>query len=618
MLKRQMTVLQLVIIMILFSNLSSVIASSDEAIPNYQELTLSTSNVACLISILDTEKNQLKSELEAKYSDKPQKITQDADLTVYNWAIGEAQRMQTSLGAGSGDLLLARDFLRIQRVHYSLLSDLGKGVANPSIGSKLQVAEHVIAGSLGLSVPNVIIPSQPIGNRLAQYESRKLFRSDGSGPVSVAELAGMSAFDISRLQPAFNSDVLKVIEPGDHFQAFIDEMTNLVRMQGGKLSRFDFSYARRILFFDELKNDATSPKITAKDRFGMKWKVKWGDEVHVGVALSRLFIDLGATYADQMFYSGPGETILVLAAPSDKDPNAVRTFDQLAKMLLESTFKFHAYRYLLSGQNICDGNGKVFGSGIVNEAMAETEGLDPKYVGAYFVKFKECQLSFYNPAIKRLGASAMSRLGALDDRVGRSSMILNCWIKNRDVKDENSRVGLLFNPESQQFDRLVEFQSDLGTALGNLVSGGELNSVERSMVLPMPTSLNFNLRPLFVPRPWKICTWADARWMVLRIAKLSREDIERAFMDCGWPAFVQKVAVERLVSRRNELARYFKLDADGIPLLPCNPDFNLIDPKTGDEPVHHGEINGSSRIVKYLEATIHPEGLARVLCRFFD
>jgi hypothetical protein len=63
-------------------------------------------------------------------------------------------------------------------------------------------------------------------------------------------------------------------------------------------------------------------------------------------------------------------------------------------------------------------------------------------------------------------------------------------------------------------------------------------------------------------------TWSDARWILRRIAKLNRYDFESIVSGIGYPEAAQKLLVEKLISRRNELIRLFKLDE---PALAFNP-----------------------------------------------
>ena len=45
---------------------------------------------------------------------------------------------------------------------------------------------------------------------------------------------------------------------------------------------YSLSAARRVLFWDDIKLTATSPKADVRDSFDQEWKIKWGEE-SVGV-----------------------------------------------------------------------------------------------------------------------------------------------------------------------------------------------------------------------------------------------------------------------------------------------------------------------------------------------
>ncbi|RCK80620.1 MAG: hypothetical protein OZSIB_2933 [Candidatus Ozemobacter sibiricus] len=594
--------------------------AAQEAIPGYPFLPLTAANVRAFSRQVEAEAKAMTAFLEQKYGDDRDKIERNPELTAYRKLLHDLQEIGARLAKGETGDDLARAFTRAQRLHYAIKASGEDAPTEPRWKRRLAMGTNIALGPLLLQVPNVYFPPMRLGARGAAKEAARLYRPEKPGvPVTREELAEMTALEVSRLQPAPDHPALAPEPPGDRFGAFLAEQTRLIQALGKKTRTFDFAYARRILYYDELKEDATSPKITAKDRYGQKWKVKWGDEVHTDVALTRLYIDLGGTCTDLKFYAGPGETILILDPPGKK-AGGIRTWADLAAALLRSKFQFHADRYLLPAPVLKAPDGTILGTGQVDAAMIERESLDPKYLGAYFVKFKEAQLSFYNPALRRLGGAALGNVGAVEDRVARGSLVFNAWIKNKDMKDDNSRVGLLFNPDTGSFDRCVEFQSDLGCSLGSLRSSGELNAFEKSFVVYHTTSINFTMRPLYIPKAWQACTWADARWMALRIARLRRADLERAFSECGWPPFVQKVAVERLLHRRNELVEAFRLEEDGIKPIPCDPDFDFaVTTKQGrDFPVRRGQIQADSRLVQELEATVHPEGLAEVISRKHD
>ena len=604
-------------LMLLFPLLPAM-GAGQETVPGYVYRETSPAQIREFISRLEFERAGWKAALEAKYRDKPKKVGQNPELIAYDQVLKDARALLASLPTMTS-AEADRAFIKAQRVHYGIAAGTTDPEPQKRWLRRLRMGTNVIGGYLILSVPNVIDPTYRLGRKLAEKEAANLYRPGGKAPVTVEEMATMGAAEVSRLQPAPDHVALSGKAPGNNYQAFLEEQTALIRSLGGDLAAFNLDWARQVLFFDELDEDATSAKITTKDRYGNKWKLKWGDEVHTDVVATRLYIDLGGSYTDLKFYAGPGETIVVLAPPDSKDPKAPRTFTELADALLKSKFQFHAHRYLLDKPVLKDKRGNVLGHGQVDEAMIVKLSIDPKFRGAFFVLFKECQLSFYNPAIKRLGGASLCNVGATEDRVARGSLVFNAWIKNKDMKDDNSRVGLLYNPQTSAFDRIIEFQSDLGCTFGGLKPSGELNSYEDKMIMPMPQSVNFTLRPLYIPDSWKSCTYADARWMALRICALSRQDIERSVAESGWPWFVQNVAVEKLISRRNQLIENFKLHLDGVRELPCDPRLDLTaGKKSNDRVVVRGKINADSPAVQALEAAQHPEGLATIITRKED
>jgi hypothetical protein len=595
--------------------------AAQEVVPKYDFKALTEKNVQTFLAVISAEKQLQEQKLTKKYPDRPEKVQNHSSMIAYAQIIEQATQLSARLkGNTRPSAEDEREFMRVQRLHYGILADIGGATQSPKIKRGLGMLTNISLGHILLNVPNVIDPNAPIGERAAKDEADRLYRPGGKAPVTAAEMATMGAREISHLQPVPGHAALSGLPVGNNFAGFAERMKKLIRLQGKNLKTFDSTYARRILFFDELKEDATSPKITVKDRYGLKWKLKWGDEVHTDVAMTRLYIDLGTSYTDLKYYSGPGESILILDPPEKNAPEAIKTFAAMADLLLKSKFTFHADRYLLPLPILKDKAGVILGSGIVDKAMIEKESIPEKYLGAHYVLFKECQLSLYNPAIQRLGGSSLSGAGADRDRVARGSMVFNCWIKNKDMKDDNSRVGLLFNETTGKFDHHVEFQSDLGCTLGALKPSGEINSLEKSFIIQMPTTVNFKMKPLYIPKSWKECTYADGRWMAMRIASLSRADLERCFLDCGWPVFVQRLAVEKLIARRNELVKAFKLELDGFKPLPCDPDVTIeVNTKNGkDFPVLKGKINSRSEVVRQLESATHPEGLAEIIPRKKD
>lgn len=129
------------------------------------------------------------------------------------------------------------------------------------------------------------------------------------------------------------------------------------------------------------------------------------------------------------------------------------------------------------------------------------------------------------------------------------------------------------------------------------------------------------MHPVFLPDCWRHCTWADARWMARRIGQLTRADLERVFADSGWPTFSQRLGVEKMLARRNDLVRTFGLTGEGLAIESCFPHLTLkmITPDgREDVPVVRGKVNPFSRLVQEAEKSVHPEGLLLTRPRQFD
>ncbi|MBF0408477.1 MAG: hypothetical protein HQM10_14090 [Candidatus Riflebacteria bacterium] len=587
---------------------------------NYKLKSLDAKNLADFIHTVSSDREYHLAELKKKYPDKPSKIKDNPEMLAYDKILKDAYFLARKVGDGEKGQEEKEQFVAMQRLHYGILNELGCILPGSDIKNIAKMGKNLLFGPFILRVPRPANPAIPI-DKHAEEESDNLYDRKSGRRVSVTEIAGMSHLEVSRLQPGAENPWYCGRIGSIAFSEFEKENVAIIRSLGGKLGSFDVAFAKRIMFFDEIKEDATSPKIIVKDRYGNKWKMKWGDELHSDLVAVRLYLGIGARFSDMKYYSGPGETILVLSPAGSDNSAEPKTAAHLAEMLLKSKFKFHFDRHWLSPKTMLkDAQDVVLGHGIIDKVMADRESIPEKYVGAYFLKLKECQLALYHPGFKRLGGSALSSVGAEKDRFVRSSMVFNSWIKNWDVKDDNSRIGLLHNLTTGEYDKQVEFFSDLGLALGNTFAGGVINALEPSFVKMFPGSINFTFRPLFLPESWKSCSYSDARWMAIRIASLKRSDFEHILAESGWPVFVQKIATEKLIARRNQLVKAFNLRLDGLSEIVCNPNLTLTLNYRGtqDVPVRDGKICADSLMVRDFEAESHPEGLAHIKTRFQD
>jgi len=588
-----------------------------EAVKEYRFQACSGEAIRGFLAVIRREKAEAAAQLGKKYPGDPDKVARNPVTVAFQLLETSAADLARREAAGEPPSRLAAAFDRLQRLHYSTRAQLDPYADPPLLVLGWKCGSNFLFGPFKLTTRSRA-PDKPLGEAHARLEASRLRRPGSETPVSLEDLAKMSPDEVSRLEPRNDHPALRPVAPGNHYAAFLAGITRLIRRAGKKTERFDLAYARRILFFDELKTDASSPKVKAKDRYGVGWRVKWGDEVHADVVATRLAIELGATYADLKFWSGPGETLLIL--PPAKNPGDPATQADLERLLLDSKFAFHLRRYMVGKPSLSDGQGNPIGTGKVDAAMLERESLDPKYLGCVYLAFKECQLSLDSPAIKRLGGVDLNRGAALDDRVARGSLVFSTWINNPDVKEDNTCGGLLLDEQTGAFTRYVEFLSDMGASFAGPFSAGCLSTLSANCVGEVLDVQSLQLHPVFLPDCWRHCTWADARWMARRIGHLRRADLERVFADSGWPVFSQKLGVEKLLARRNDLVKTFDLEREGIPLEPCDPRLTIkITTAAGpDYPVIKGLINPRSRLVQEAERAAHPEGLLLTRPRQLD
>jgi hypothetical protein len=69
--------------------------------------------------------------------------------------------------------------------------------------------------------------------------------------------------------------------------------------------------------------------------------------------------------------------------------------------------------------------------------------------------------------------------------------------------------------------------------------------------------------PHFTPAQMN-CTIDDARWMLRRLARLTRAEFEQIVQQSFFPSETTKLLVEKLINRRNSLITLFKFDANNI------------------------------------------------------
>jgi hypothetical protein len=480
------------------------------------------------------------------------------------------------------------------------------------------MAVNVLGKPFVVRVPSCGNADSAMGADKAALEARGLYGRDGK-PAADENLAGMTARQISALEPYGESHVYVPVSgnPIDRFSALENEITELSRICPGGEADFDLKKARAVFMLDEVKTNATSPKVSAKDRYGFSWKVKWGNEVHTETLATRLYLALGGRYADLKYVVSAGEAPFVLQPESEAD-SQFRTLDELINKFKDAgTSSFRMIEWVVPENLQKNPEGKLLGHGRVDEQFIKKYKIKNKYLGAWYVWFKESSVSLNAPCAKRLGAAAFSDLGALESRAARGSIIFNMFLMNFDAKDANNKMVLLYNPKTGKFDTPIEYQHDLGCVLAASIfeklTAGEINELDWKWMLKLPGNICFNVSVMYHPAAWKKATFADAMWMARKVCSLEPAVWEWAVAQARWPEFAGSLLLERLKSRRNQLIDIFDLAPEGFKPFPVNRKLTIKVPAGGfiDFPVLNGRIVSPrmSITVRNAENTLHPEGI---------
>lgn len=150
----------------------------------------------------------------------------------------------------------------------------------------------------------------------------------------------------------------------------------------------------------------------------------------------------------------------------------------------------------------------------------------------------------------------------------RGMAIFNLWIHNTDLKEgENNKLILKKRADGEHDFFYV--QQDLGFSFGHLFRERPSDYPWDIVSHDNSEEVIFNYRSFQPNSGFEHVTWADARWMVRKIAQLTREQITEAVGIGNWPHQApydyQALYVEKLISRRNQLVQVFGLDGAQNP-----------------------------------------------------
>lgn len=168
----------------------------------------------------------------------------------------------------------------------------------------------------------------------------------------------------------------------------------------------------------------------------------------------------------------------------------------------------------------------------------------------------------------RVGPWAHGKHGHNNMRETRALYIFNAWINNLDVKEQDNNKLILKKDNEGQL-KIYQFQHDIGFSFGNKLNAKPQDYKWKIIKKITPNKIVLDYPHGTYNTGFEEVTWADARWIIRKIAKITRKQYEDIIEMSGWPEEVGLLLVEKLISRRNDLVSAFELD-DEIELMPFN------------------------------------------------
>jgi hypothetical protein len=212
------------------------------------------------------------------------------------------------------------------------------------------------------------------------------------------------------------------------------------------------------------------------------------------------------------------------------------------------------------------------------------EGRDAK--GDYII-FREGLLEAKVSSVNRIGSWSFNKNSSPDHREVRGLSIFAAWLANSDMKEEGQTKLILKDNDSPE--SMYYSLNDLGWGFGSFMYPESIgffkwNPIKR--ISEKGVSLNY--------MTWRWSdlfdgiTYDDARWIIRRMARLSRAQISAAVALGKWDKKVEAVVIEKLIARRNAFVKAFNLEKE---ISESRVDFSLA---PSDEQAEKSKTGGKA------------------------
>lgn len=400
-------------------------------------------------------------------------------------------------------------------------------------------------------------------------------------PKQLAKLSHeeVSQLDVSPTNPMWHTHAYMECRPNTwgQIESWVENEVSKELLDKKKFEEDfpDFHYnvhaARRVLFWDDIKSTATSPKIDTVDAFDQEWKLKWGEESVIEPVANRLRLLAGSRYSD-LTYANVGGTshLLILPSALQKSMNPDKlmplTRAEFVREMKASRYDFNVEPFILSSGLITEDNADAILAGLPEEALKPFR--KKRLIGRVWIRFRESMVESKHDVINSGGPITTDSAVAAQDRALRQAMIAAFWMADVDVKEDNHRAVWTKNFAGTGGDQYVEFFHDPGSSLGGARRSGEINQLNYDYATggflwlnPLSISLYSDSFQIYRPEAWSHTTFADQLSGVRHLARITKEEIRAAVRHSLTPDFYQESLAWRLMKRRDLIAKVY-----GVPL----------------------------------------------------
>jgi hypothetical protein len=199
-----------------------------------------------------------------------------------------------------------------------------------------------------------------------------------------------------------------------------------------------------------------------------------------------------------------------------------------------------------------------------------------------FVVFYQGLLESKPEGLNRVGPWAWGSLGHKGSRETRAMIVFDQWIANSDLKEAENNKLVIRNVDGKS--TMFHAQHDLGFAFGKIFRETPGQYPWNLVAKVSSDRIHLNYEAFQPNTGFEHLTINDARWAYRLIGRLTRRQITDAVELGAWPQGMQKLLVEKLIHRRNQMVQALGLEQE-LALLPVDRKIS-----TDDGMVKDGEL----------------------------